>query len=97
MIDLQINPNTGELLFDRTGDLKYIDDEEERVFQDLSILMNIDFGHNKQYPKLGIGYITEKNGNSENLTQEINRQSKLINCKISRAYIDTQQNLQIII
>jgi hypothetical protein len=97
MIDLGINVNNGEFLFNSSGDLNTIDYEDERIYQDISILLNIDLGWNKQFPKLGIGLLKEKNGNSNQLTGEVLRQSKLINAKVSRAYIDGEQNLQIII
>lgn len=95
MIDLLINNNTFDILFSSDGDLLSLDTENDRRAQDLSILLSIDHGHNKQYPNLGIAYYKSINGNEKELINTILTQSSLANIGVSNVYIDNNQVLQI--
>jgi hypothetical protein len=93
-VDLLINEQYS-LVFSKNGDLLTTDFEIESDYQDLSILLNIDTGHNKQFPELGVAIYKSINGNEKELFSSIIDNAKRCAITIKDIYIDNNGLLQI--
>jgi len=83
------------LVFSSNGDLLITDSEIDSDYQDLSILLNIDTGHNKQFPDLGVAIYKSINGNERELFSSIIDNARRCGITIKDIYIDNNSVLQI--
>ena len=95
MIDIFINQNY-DFEFTASGDLKGIELDVERQYQDLSILLNIDQGHNKQFPALGVALYRYQNGIEQDLISKVIDNAQQCNININNIFIENNK-LQIIL
>jgi hypothetical protein len=96
MIDIFLDENY-EIVFNENGDFVPIEFNYDAQYQDLSIVMNIDAGHNKQFPTLGAAIYKSINGVENELFSSIISNAQQIGVDIKDIYIDTNKKIQILI
>lgn len=96
MIDIFLDDNY-DLVLNDNGDFIPIEFSYDAQYQDLSIVMNIDRGHNKQFPTLGAAIYKSINGNESELFSSIISNATSCGITIKNIYIDTNKKIQIVI
>lgn len=89
-IDIKFNSDY-DLEFTANGDLVAIDTKFDADYQYLAILLNIDRGHNKQFPNLGIAAENAINGPEVTLFNNIRNNALATNLNIKRLEIRNNQ------
>lgn len=96
MIDIFLDDNY-DIVFNENGDFIPIEFIYDAQYQDLSIVMNIDRGNNKQFPTLGAAIYKSINGNESDLFSSIISNANSCGIKIKNIYIDVYNKIQILI
>lgn len=89
--------NDYDLVITEKGDFVEIISNIDKQYQDLSILLNIDFGQNRQFPNLGVAIYKEQNGVENQLFSKIKSQAIISDIDIKNIYNDVNNQIQIII
>jgi 5-enolpyruvylshikimate-3-phosphate synthase len=95
MIDIFLDEDY-DLVFSG-GDLQTIDVDTDMQYQDLSIILNIDAGHNKQFPNIGCAIYKSINGKESDLFSSIISNAKSCGITVKQVYIDIEKKIQILI